>query len=88
MSPEVSAHMTTTSKQILFVLNEGPYGSERPYNALRHAMELAKDPEFHVRVFLVGDAVQCAVAGQETHEGFYNVERMMSSLARRGEVAT
>src|SRR3990170_1922003 len=41
--------MTTTSKQILFVLNEGPYGSERPYNALRHAMELAKDPDLHVR---------------------------------------
>ena len=80
--------MSATPKQILFVLNEGPYGSERPYNALRHAMEVAKDPEVHVRVFLVGDAVQCAVAGQETHEGFYNVERMMSSLARRGEVAT
>jgi len=80
--------MSAIPKEILFVLNEGPYGSERPYNALRHAMELAKDPEVRVRVFLVGDAVQCAVAGQETHEGFYNVERMMSSLARRGEVAT
>jgi uncharacterized protein involved in oxidation of intracellular sulfur len=80
--------MSPPSKQMLFVLNEGPYGSERPYNALRHAMELAKDPEVSVRVFLVGDAVQCAVAGQETHEGFYNVERMMASLARRGEVAT
>jgi uncharacterized protein involved in oxidation of intracellular sulfur len=80
--------MSDKSKQFLFVINDGPYGSERPYNALRHAMELSKAAGVHVRVFLVGDAVQCAVAGQETHEGFYNVERMMSSLVRRGEVAT
>jgi uncharacterized protein involved in oxidation of intracellular sulfur len=80
--------MSTTPTEILFVINEGPYGSERPYNALRHAMELCKDPVVNVRLFLVGDAVQCAVAGQETHEGFYNVERMMSSLIRHGEVAT
>ena len=45
-------------------------------------------PMFTSECSLCGDAVQCAVAGQETHEGFYNVERMMSSLARRGEVAT
>lgn len=80
--------MSDPTKQFLFVINEGPYGSERPYNALRHALELAKDAHIRVRVFLVGDAVQCAVAGQETHEGFYNVERMISSLIRRGEVAT
>jgi uncharacterized protein involved in oxidation of intracellular sulfur len=80
--------MPETKKSILFVINDGPYGSERPYNALRHAMELAKDSALSVRVFLIGDAVQCAVAGQETHEGFYNVERMMASLVRRGEVAT
>jgi uncharacterized protein involved in oxidation of intracellular sulfur len=79
--------MSDTMNQFLFVINEGPYGSERSYNALRHAMELAKDAHGHVRVFLVGDGVQCAVAGQETPEGFYNVGRMMSSLVRRGEVA-
>jgi uncharacterized protein involved in oxidation of intracellular sulfur len=80
--------MSTPKRHFLFILNDGPYGSERPYNALRHAMELSKDPDAAVRVFLVGDAVQCAVTGQETHEGFYNVERMMSSLVRRGEVGT
>jgi uncharacterized protein involved in oxidation of intracellular sulfur len=80
--------MSTPGNRFLFVLNDGPYGSERPYNALRHAIELSKDPQVSVRVFLVGDAVQCAVSGQETHEGFYNVERMMSSLVRRGEVGT
>ena len=80
--------MSAARTEILFVINEGPYGSERPYNALRHAIELSKDADVHVRLFLVGDAVQCAVAGQETHEGFYNVERMMSSIVKRGEVAT
>ncbi len=80
--------MDHPKKGFLFVINDGPYGSERPYNALRHAMELSKDQDLSIRVFLVGDSVQCAVAGQETHEGFYNVERMMSSLVRRGEVAT
>ncbi len=76
--------MSDKTKQYLFVINDSPYGSERPYNALRHARELSKAEG----VYLIGDAVQCAVAGQETPAGFYNVERMMSSLVRRGEVAT
>lgn len=80
--------MSETRKTYLIVINDGPYGSERPYNALRLAMNLLKRPEARVRVFLVGDGVQCAIAGQETHEGYYNIERMMSSVAKRGEVAT
>jgi len=51
-------------------------------------MNLAKRPDASVRVFLVGDAVQCAVSGQETPQGYYNVERMVASLAKNGEVAT
>ena len=75
-------------KKYLIVINDGPYGNERPYNALRLAMNLVKRPEASVRVFLLGDGVQCAIAGQETPDGYYNVERMMSAVARRGEVAT
>jgi len=78
----------STSKKYLIVINDGPYGSERPYNALRLALNLVKRPEASVRVFLLGDAVQCAIAGQKTPDGYYNIERMMSALARRGEVAT
>jgi len=77
-----------TSKRYLIIINDGPYGNERPYNALRLGLDLVKRPEVGVRVFLLGDGVQCAVAGQQTPQGFYNVERMMASLARRGEVAT
>jgi sulfur relay (sulfurtransferase) complex TusBCD TusD component (DsrE family) len=28
--------------KFLFVINNAPYGDERPYNALRHAMNLVK----------------------------------------------
>ena len=75
-------------KHYLIVVNDGPYGNERPYNAMRLALNLIQHPEVSVRVFLLGDGVQCAVAGQETPNGYYNIERMLASLARRGEVAT
>ena len=71
----------------LIIINDGPYGNERAYNALRLALDLVKRPEATVRVFLPADAVACAKKGQQTPNGFYNVERMLKSLVRRGEVA-
>jgi uncharacterized protein involved in oxidation of intracellular sulfur len=65
-----------------------PCGNERPYNALRPALNLVKRPEASVRVFLMGDGVNCALRGQKTPDGYYNVERMLQSVARRGAVAT
>ena len=56
--------MSEESKNILFVLNDGPYGNERPYNALRMALNVVKRPGTKVRVFLVGDGVMCARRGQ------------------------
>ncbi len=75
------------SKQFLLVINDAPYGSERPYNALRLALALIKRSA-KVRVFLMADAVNCAIAGQKTPTGYYNIERMLKSVAQRGEVAT
>lgn len=72
----------------LFIINDGPYGNERPYNALRLALNLVKREATQVRVFLMGDGVQCAVARQVTPDGYYNIERMLKSIARRGEVFT
>jgi uncharacterized protein involved in oxidation of intracellular sulfur len=72
----------------LFIINDGPYGNERPYNALRLALNLVKRDGVGVRVFLMGDGIQCACAGQVTPNGYYNIERMLKSIARRGEVAT
>ena len=80
--------MSDNTKTYLFVVNDAPYGNERPYNALRLAMNLAKLPDAHVQVFLMGDGVNCAVAGQKTPNGYYNVERMLQSIARQGQVAT
>jgi uncharacterized protein involved in oxidation of intracellular sulfur len=72
----------------LLIINDGSYGSERPYNALRLAMNLVKRDGTRVHIFLMGDGVQCAVKGQDTPQGYYNIERMLSSVARAGEVAT
>ena len=80
--------MSENSKTYLFIINDSPYGNERPYNALRLAMNLARQPDTRVQVFLLGDGVNCAIAGQKTPNGYYNVERMLQSIARQGQVAT
>ena len=78
----------TKTTNYLFVINDAPYGNERPYDALRLALNLVKRDGTHICVFLLGDGVNCAIAGQKTPDGYYNVERMLKSLAKRGEVAT
>ena len=75
-------------KSFLIVINDGPYGNERAYNAMRLAINLVKQPDVSLKIFLIGDGVQCAVAKQQTPQGYYNIERMISSIVRRGEVAT
>ncbi|HEY0884454.1 MAG TPA: DsrE family protein [Ramlibacter sp.] len=69
----------------LFILNDPPYGSERSYNALRLARALAKKEGQAVRVFLMGDAVACARAGQKVPAGYYNAGDMVRKAG--GEVA-
>jgi uncharacterized protein involved in oxidation of intracellular sulfur len=77
-----------TEKKYLIVINDAPYGDERLYNALRLALNLVKREGVEVKVFLLVDAVFCACKEQKTPEGYYNIERMLKSVARRGEVAT
>lgn len=69
---------------ILVILNDPPYGTERSYNGLRLALNLAKNPEVELRVFLMADAVRCAQHGQKTPEGYYNIERMLTGLRVKG----
>ncbi len=76
------------SKKHLFIINDAPYGNERPYNALRLAYNLLKRDGAEVSVFLVGDGVLCARKGQKTPDGYYNVERMIKAIIKRGKVAT
>jgi uncharacterized protein involved in oxidation of intracellular sulfur len=68
----------------LFILNDPPYGTERSYNGLRLAASLAKTGTDTVTIFLIGDAASCAVAGQTTPNGYYNLERMLKGLAAKG----
>lgn len=71
----------------LFILNDPPYGTERSYNGLRLAMNLAKAGEgTELSVFLMGDAVGCAKTGQKTPDGYYNLERMFKAIVRQGQV--
>lgn len=57
--------------KILIVVNDPAYGSERPFNALRLAGELARRDGVQLQVFLMGDAVTCAIAGQSVPNGYY-----------------
>lgn len=72
----------------LIVIHDAPYGNEKAYNALRHAMTVQKEhPEVNVRIFLMADSVSCAVNNQITPNGYYNIERMLKSvLLNHGEV--
>ena len=75
--------------KILIIINDAPYGTEKAYNALRMAMTLQKEhaETVMVRVFLMADAVGCALTGQNTPQGYYNIERMLGAvIAKGGEV--
>jgi uncharacterized protein involved in oxidation of intracellular sulfur len=67
----------------LLILNDPPYGTEKCYNALRLAIALLKtDPETHITVFLMADAVAAARHGQKTPDGYYNLERMLKRVVK------
>ncbi len=69
----------------LLILNDPPYGTERSFNGLRLATALSSE-KADVSVFLMADAVVCAKAGQKVPQGYYNLELMVKSVARKGEV--
>lgn len=69
----------------LIVINDQPYGSEKPYNALRFVIQIQKDfPAEEVRVFLMADAAACALKNQKTPGGYYNIERMLKLVLNNG----
>ncbi len=73
------------AQKILILLNDAPYGTEKSYNALRLAIQLGKDhAEVEVRVFLMADAANCAIANQNTPNGYYNIERMLKAILAKG----
>ena len=71
-------------KKILLILNGPAYGADETFNAVRLAVALAKRGDVDVTVFLMGDAVTRAVAGQKTPDGYYTLDRMLQGFARQG----
>ena len=71
--------------KILFIINDAPYGTEKAYNALRLAMTLQKGhSDIVIHIFLMADAVICALPSQSTPRGYYNIERMVKSVINKG----
>lgn len=71
--------------KILILINDAPYGTEKAYNAMRLANQLGKDHEaVEVRIFLMADATNCAIANQNTPNGYYNIERMIKLALTKG----
>jgi uncharacterized protein involved in oxidation of intracellular sulfur len=64
----------------LLILNDPPYGTERCYNGLRLGLALRQQAGVSLKLFLLGDAVGCAKAGQITPEGAYHLERTLKGF--------
>lgn len=71
--------------KILIIINDAPYGTEKAYNAMRLVMMLQKEhADAEVQIFLMADAVTCALPGQSTAQGYYNIERMLKAVINKG----
>lgn len=71
--------------KFLLILNDPPYGTERTYNGLRLALNLMRtEKDMSLTVFLMADAVAAAKTGQKTPDGYYNLERMVKGVIKRG----
>lgn len=68
---------------LTIVINDPPYGSGKPYNALRLA-SAAMSVKFSVNVFLLDDGVFVAKKGQTTPEGYPNLGNMLLDLIKKG----
>jgi uncharacterized protein involved in oxidation of intracellular sulfur len=74
-------------QEVLLVVNDAPYGTEKAYNALRLAIALQARGD-SVSVFLMADAVYCGLPGQQVPPGYYNIEEMLGRvLSKGGQVA-
>jgi uncharacterized protein involved in oxidation of intracellular sulfur len=70
------------------IVNDSPYGIEKPWNAFRLASTTSSNGN-KVHIFLMGDSVVSAKKGQRTPDGYYNMEKMLMALIKKGvRVAT
>ena len=67
--------------KITVIINDAPYGNERPYNALRYATALMKNG-VSVNIFLMADSITCGLKNQKTPNGYYNIGKMLMLLLK------
>ncbi len=73
--------------KVLMIINGSAYGLDSTYNAIRLAASLSKREGVELTVFLMGDGVTAAVAGQKTPDGYYKLDRMIGTVVRNsGEI--
>ena len=68
---------------ITIIINDAPYGIEKPWNALRLARALVAIKQ-KVNIFLLGDAALLSKKGQQTPPGYYNLAQMLGELITLG----
>jgi uncharacterized protein involved in oxidation of intracellular sulfur len=77
-------NLNQKTMKVLIIINDAPYGTEKAYNALRLATQIQKDQEdTEMCVFLMADAVGCAIPNQNTPNGYYNIERMLKIVLNK-----
>jgi uncharacterized protein involved in oxidation of intracellular sulfur len=69
---------------VLVIIDGRAHGSERPHHGLRLAESLAKRDGISVQVFLLGDAVICALPGRTMPAGYYHLDRVLKSIVDQG----
>lgn len=70
-------------ERITIIINDSPYGTEKPWNAIRLANSMLIK-HIPVNIFLVGDGVSIAKKGQQTPQGFYNLEELLTAALSKG----
>jgi uncharacterized protein involved in oxidation of intracellular sulfur len=76
-------------QKILILINDAPYQTEKADYAFQLAMQIQKDYDnTDLCVFLMADAVSCALPNQDTPNGYsYNIEKMVRAvILKNGKV--
>ena len=81
----IDTQFTPVSMKLTIIVNDAPYGIEKPWNAFRLAStSSSEDIGMDVNLFLMGDSIVSAKKGQKTPDGYYNMEKMLKSLRLKG----
>ena len=81
----IECHSNPVHMKLTIIVNDAPYGIEKPWNAFRLASTSSTEEiGMSVNLFLMGDSIVSAKKGQKTPDGYYNMEKMLKSLKMKG----